>query len=102
MSNQGKIDIYTSCMYKYGIITLLRILEMKEREEDYLECAIIKQVIDKCSIDLNQNFPTKLPENWHKYIKDSASKYGMVGDVIIKNSDYYIQEILNEIKNLNP
>jgi len=100
-----KIGVYRQLQYKYGVITLLYVLQDNELIENYLECAIIKQAIEETNREIKVNLPTSLRgldikgfvHTQMAGIKDASFKE----ESFFVNLDHYIDEVKREISKLS-
>ncbi len=53
------IDRYLHCMYCYGVVTLLYLIDFYERQEKYNECHLIKSAIEQHNKSFQHDFPTR-------------------------------------------
>ena len=90
---------YKSLMFKYGILTVIFILEYLEKEEYYEECATIMSAIKENSKYLNFKFPTKYSEETMKTVIETYKNFGLTGRNAEINSREYSLEIIPNILN---
>ena len=92
---------YKTLMFKYGILTVIFIIEYLEQEEYYEECAIIMKAMQENSKYLSFKFPTKYSEETMKTVIETYKNFGLTGRNAEINSREYslklIPIILSEI-----
>lgn len=100
-----KVSAYRTLQYKYGVITLLYVMQDNELAENYLECAIIKQAIEETNKEIDAALPTSLRgldikgfvHTQMAGIKDADFKE----ESFFVNLDHYIDEVKREISKLS-
>lgn len=114
LSKQKK-DRYRELMLKYGVITLLYVMQDHELNENYEECLLIKEAIEETNNALRKRMgdidilPTTLQGLNVKHFIDSAYKafsdmsYNgtFTAESFFTNLDYYIEQVKLEINKLN-
>ena len=58
MTKNERYKIYKDSMEEYTFLTILYLLDIYMGEEDYIECAILKKVIDDYNIRNHTDIPT--------------------------------------------
>lgn len=90
---------YRIQMYKYGIITLINLLEHFEFEESYEECYKIISAIKIQEEFLGVALPTEVTKEVIEDIIHIYKKSGLTGDFLVSSSEHYAKLLIKEIEN---
>lgn len=64
---------------KFGILTLLYLLEIYEAAENYETCSEITAAINEFNADFETNFPTRICESVEIMVRNDFAKFGIDG-----------------------
>jgi hypothetical protein len=90
---------YRKYMFKYGILSILFVLEHFEENENFEECKNIIDTIKKEEERLGIKLFTNITQESIEIVKVAYRKFSMTGLNVIENSKYYSLEIIEEINN---
>ncbi len=93
-----KKEIYTKCLYLYGFMTLLCLIEDYIEQENYEECQIILDVIKDHNKYLGHDLPTELNEQSFEYFQKAREEF-KISDKSLLNITLYAEEIKDLLKN---
>lgn len=98
--DETRKDKYIKCINRYGVYTLLILLQEYEQQENYEECDHIYNAINEVNNDLKSDLPTLLPDNWKDEVRKTISQFGLKsnGSTIFNNIPSYIEEIKSNLK----
>ena len=92
--------LYIKCIYSYGIIPLLKVLEEYEKVENYEECELIYEAVTTVNSydERHELLPTRYTPESIDWLKMNFSKFGFEGDIAISRIPYYMDKIKGEVK----
>jgi len=96
---ETSVDYYRIQLFKFGIITLINVLEYFEFDENYEECYKIISAIKKQEKRLDIKLPTVINNEVVKDIINEYKKFGLTGEFALSSSKYYATLVLKEIEN---
>ena len=93
---------YIGFIFKYGIVTVLLLLEEHEQEENFEECEIIYKAVKYCNDHLKattdyEQLPTRYAPDSLLKLKKEFNLFGFKGDNSINNIPHYIEDMKKEI-----
>lgn len=76
-----KENRYVEALFRYGVVSLLLLLDEYEEEEDYQECEIIKKAIEYVNDNMEnqEKLPTIYDSKALSQLKDKFNLYGAKG-----------------------
>ena len=83
------VQPYRKIMYRYGLLTLLFLLDYYEEDEDYHQCHEIYTCIRREEAYLGTELGTRYTDEVLKNVKASYKKAGMTGIHAVENSMLY-------------
>ncbi len=93
-----EIEKYRIKLFKYGILSLLFVLEYLESKEAYLECQNIIDAIRLQEKRLDIELFTVINEKTIQEVINSYKPFGLTGINAVENSQYYADLIIEELK----
>lgn len=94
-----EVEKYRIQIFKYGILSLLFVLEHFEREENYEECQYIIDAIRLQEERLDIKLFTVINKNTIQEVIDSYKPFGLTGVNAVENSQYCAGLIIEELTN---
>lgn len=94
-----EVEKYRIQIFKYGILSLLFVLEHFEKEENYEECQNIIDAIRLQEERLDIKLFTVINEKTIQEVINSYKSFGLTGINAVENSQYYAELIIEELKN---
>lgn len=91
---------YRKYLFMYGIVTVINVLKYFEEKEDFDECYKIISAIKEQEGRLNIKLPTVINEDAIQEVVETYEKFGLTGENVIENSEYYADLVLHEILHL--
>lgn len=96
---ESTTEWYRIQLFKFGIITLINVLEYFEFEENYEECYKIISAIKIQEEFLGVALPTEVTKEMIEDIIHIYKKSGLTGDFLVSSSKYYAKLLIKEIEN---
>lgn len=85
---------YELLIFKFGILTVLFVLEYYQSIEDYEECKNIIDALNKIESERGIKLPRRIDEETKMIVIHSYKKFNMTGKNAIHNSKYYADLII--------
>lgn len=93
-----KINRYHIHIFRYGIVTILKLLEECESKEMFEECEAIYEAILEQNIWANANLPTTLRGiDFKETVNKMFAELGLKPKYYWRNYPFYIEEIKQNI-----
>ena len=89
---------YKKCMFQYGIMTIINVLEHYEREEEYEECKKIMDSIREQETRLGIRLSTRITDECLNEVIEAYKSHDLTGVNAIENSEYAAEKIIEEIE----
>jgi hypothetical protein len=92
------IKQYNDYQFKYGLVTMIALLQHFEEEENFEECSKIVTSISRLSKELGITFETKLTKGCFESMIKTWKDFGIdiTEDKLMFSSMLYATDILNE------
>ena len=91
------IKYYTENLFKFGILTLLYLIEDLIDIENYEECAIIIEAVRIQEDRLNFKLPRIIDKSTIEFVKQSYIDCGLTGKNAEANHKYCAEQMMEEI-----
>lgn len=88
---------YRKYMFKYGILTIIYVLEKMVDREEYEECQKIMEAIAEQEKRLSVELPRNASRESIDKLIEVYQQYGVSGSHVVENSKYYSGIVLNEL-----
>ena len=90
---------YVYCLFCWGVLPLLKLLEEYEQDCNYEECQIILNALNYINTHIDEEkLPTRYSEEAIKDVKNEFEKWGIAENKALDNVDEYIREIKKFVK----
>lgn len=87
-------------MFMYGLTTIILVMEHFERLENYEECQKIINAIREQEERLDIKLWTKITPESMGNVVDTYCNFGLTGENVIENSEYYAEIIIKELNDI--
>lgn len=86
---------YESLIFKLGILSILFVLEYYQENENYEECKLIIDAINKIEVEKGIRLPRRIDEETKLIVIHSYKKFNLTGCNAVVNSKHYASLIIN-------
>lgn len=104
LTQERKNRTYRRALFSYGVTPLLLLMEQYETAEDYTECALILNVINKVNEEISaggERLETRFSEDSLENLRYNCNKLGVRGDIAIANTMAYVEAIKDMVNENN-